>query len=488
MEQYLALATRLLVVYLPVQLAFNVLPGVDLASSRVFSLALGAVWLLTKLKAKSCQLKAVEFPHSLLLTSYSLLLLWAAISLIGVWPFAAGLRKLAFWLSYLPLLIVALDTHRDQLSRFKLAIAVAVSGTLAALVAMVPIIMSWSAGWRMGASEAAQWWLNNVSPHFIGATVAQSVGEYPSWFAAVGFTDAFRAVGTFPDPHMLAFFLELTIPITAAVAIFNSCLAGRQVQFFRPGRTRLGRAIFKQVLWGASALLQIIVLGLTFSRGAYVGIIAAASTLALLWISWFVRQRVLARQAQSAKRKMQKNSAKLKILFGAIALGAFTLLASQPAVVGRLTDLADKSTKGRLALWQTAYETTLAHPVRGVGLGNFPYVVDPTADYRLPIYAHNLYLDISSELGLIGLALWLILIIPALRPLGLGASALATKHFISIAAAVSLIAFSVHGLFDTPLFSPQVLPLLLIVLTLAASANVKRGGSFVRKPPRPIPL
>jgi O-antigen ligase len=65
----------------------------------------------------------------------------------------------------------------------------------------------------------------------------------------------------------------------------------------------------------------------------------------------------------------------------------------------------------RLAHWQAAYHMASAHPFLGVGLGNYE-VAYPT--YRIPSWprapghAHNDYLNILAETGLIGLATYLV--------------------------------------------------------------------------------
>ena len=45
------------------------------------------------------------------------------------------------------------------------------------------------------------------------------------------------------------------------------------------------------------------------------------------------------------------------------------------------------------------------------GIGNFSRYIDPESSYRLPIYAHNLFLDFSSETGIICAGLLLLLLL-----------------------------------------------------------------------------
>jgi putative inorganic carbon (HCO3(-)) transporter len=66
----------------------------------------------------------------------------------------------------------------------------------------------------------------------------------------------------------------------------------------------------------------------------------------------------------------------------------------------------------RLAHWQAAWEMWAAHPWLGVGVGNYvpaypayalPYWEDPMG------HAHNYYLNVAAETGVVGLAAYLLL-------------------------------------------------------------------------------
>ncbi len=79
-----------------------------------------------------------------------------------------------------------------------------------------------------------------------------------------------------------------------------------------------------------------------------------------------------------------------------------------------LQRLADRGIGQRLGLWQIAWEAFKAHPILGVGLGNFVQW-----DYRLaltqaqPLFAnnaHNLFAQLAAETGLLGL---LVVVVPA---------------------------------------------------------------------------
>jgi O-antigen ligase len=105
-----------------------------------------------------------------------------------------------------------------------------------------------------------------------------------------------------------------------------------------------------------------------------------------------------------------------------VGIGYFVLFASDVSVArlvsvvhggasGRLSDGS-----GRLPLWRLAIELVSERPLAGVGAGNFRsaaeqhFARDPTLA-RPPLeVVHNTYLEIQTELGLVGLLLFLTLL------------------------------------------------------------------------------
>jgi len=125
------------------------------------------------------------------------------------------------------------------------------------------------------------------------------------------------------------------------------------------------------------------------------------------------------------------------VVFGGRWRGRLTLLAVAVALVGgvyattfapstvreRFTQTAGASpeTEGRITLWRVAQRMVEAHPLEGVGAGNFQisskhYVLEPGSLPRSDEVfegnkvTHNTYLQTAAELGLVGLALFLTLI------------------------------------------------------------------------------
>jgi putative inorganic carbon (HCO3(-)) transporter len=75
-----------------------------------------------------------------------------------------------------------------------------------------------------------------------------------------------------------------------------------------------------------------------------------------------------------------------------------------------IIDWSETSNSGRLAIWRLTTESIAKRPALGVGVGNFPVVLDE-AIYatRAGASAHNLYLHIAAEMGLFAMFTFLYL-------------------------------------------------------------------------------
>jgi O-antigen ligase len=136
-------------------------------------------------------------------------------------------------------------------------------------------------------------------------------------------------------------------------------------------------------------------------------------------------------------------------------------------------DMSDGSNVGRLEMWQQAGLAGLEHPWQGVGLGNYSLLVDPDFGYRNPITAHNLYLDIFSEIGIFALIVWLVLILGTIGQLfwqiriTKGPDLDKSQILMRIGLIGSLVYFSVHSFFETAIYHPPILALLMIIFGLS---------------------
>jgi len=245
------------------------------------------------------------------------------------------------------------------------------------------------------------------------------IGAGPESFAIGG--DFSRAFGTFFFPNPYAGYLEMALPVLIGLTfamwyernqatrqwlLKDAAGTGREQE-----RKRLVRAYAWLAILGPSCALIILAVAASYSRGAWLGLFAAALVL------------IAVRGKKSAR-----------IWVSLIALGLFGLLALQngliaPSQAQRLTSVTQQLTpfdvRGlvpndenfavieRMAMWQAGGNMFLHNPWLGIGIGNFTAVY-PNFYLDNWIYsrghAHNYYIHAAAETGITGLAAYLALI------------------------------------------------------------------------------
>ena len=243
-----------------------------------------------------------------------------------------------------------------------------------------------------------------------GACAQAALGLYqfiyrigPEYFVVMG--RFMRASGVFGQPNPYGGFLGLALPVALSLAIWAwGTLLQRGSRHWRDG------------LWGViyTAATVLIAVGLlaSWSRGAWLG--ATVGVVVVLVLR--------SRQAAIVSALVAL------LLIGLLLLGAFSpallpqplveRLADLPAYFG-LTDVLAQpvtdenfSVVERIAHWVAAQRMWEASPWFGVGAGNYAAVYP---DVRLPRWedalghAHNIYLNVLGETGLLGLAMFLAL-------------------------------------------------------------------------------
>lgn len=153
----------------------------------------------------------------------------------------------------------------------------------------------------------------------------------------------------------------------------------------------------------AIAFLVLIALLLTEKRGDLLfGVLA-------IFIMYFVYH-----SDQKIKRWGKAAFAFLGVL--ALVLIISTRIPQVTKVVSRLTDNQGDITNGRIYLYRIAWELFQTHPVFGIGWGAYKYEFakrTPLNAYHVEMLnAHNIYLQLLCEVGIVGLLLFLTVVLP----------------------------------------------------------------------------
>lgn len=269
---------------------------------------------------------------------------------------------------------------------------------------------------------------------YIGVAAILSAGHEQA--ADAGTIVAGRAEIGFGDPNVLGTFLALCFPVAATLAVYSGNGARRLL---------------------ASVAAPVILIGMfgTLSRGAILG----AAVALLILMTWKDLRRVL--------------FAVLALILVAVAFN-YNAIANSPQVTVVATRLNTvrvgtlRHRDPRLEIWKKTPAMIAANFWLGVGEGNFAVVSPrygvPTVGGRAYLHAHDDFLTIAAELGIVGLAIfvgWLVSIFNAAR------DALRTQHRrwpLAIGVTASLGGVFAAGLVDYT-FSNPVMTATVLLLT-----------------------
>lgn len=189
---------------------------------------------------------------------------------------------------------------------------------------------------------------------------------------------AFRPIGAFDHPNALADYLTLLLAPALALVLMGPQRVSRRVWW-----------VAMVVLGLGSAMLLA-----TLSRGGWAAFLLAGLCVGLVY--W--RARVI-----------NATHLVVVVLSGVLAVGAIAV--AYPQVVWRLTESDDRSTESRLVLGDQAATIIQAHPLTGVGFGqysraahdhvppSFAYISEDYQKQLLQLVVHNHYLLVAAELG-----------------------------------------------------------------------------------------
>lgn len=408
--------------FLPFQWALSLTEGVDLAIIRLVTLVGFLVWLALSLAKKELRL-----PRGWAIVFFCFFLFFTILSLFWSenWHFSA--RKIAFILSFAPLFFMLRSWLETSTEDYSVLLKAYVGGAFLMGILGVSFFF---AQFLFGVEAVFSILVKDILPFFLGEAFAASVAAYPSLLVNISGMTLLRASGIFPDPHMFSYYIGMATPLAFAFWL---------------------REKPKARWWLGVALLLLLADLLSFSRGGYIGLMGAT------FVFLFGKREYFLSRVRS-------------MLVVVVLSAAILLLFTQTPFGARFSSIfspSDGSNQERLRLWEEAVDHISDRPLLGVGIGNYPLLIKPGISYREPLYVHNLYLDIAVEIGLVGLGLFLGLFLIAIARLV--RTYRLTADPLALALLSSLMLFLTHSLFETPLFSVHVLPVLLLLLALGVS-------------------
>ena len=382
---------------------------------------LAVVWL-----ARGVRLRRLDLRGGALVGALVAMAGLATFSITYAADKGAAVKESLKWVQLLLVLLVVVDLARDRRTASWLLAALMVAGAVEASFGMVQV----------------------------------ATGSGPAGFEIEG---SLRAFGHFEQPNPFAGYLATGLPLAAMLLVCPDSSA--------------------RLRWLALAATGLVGLGvgLSQSRGAWLGLACAAIVLLIVWSPWTRRLLVPVSLAAVAGTALA--------LTGLLPPSLFDRLAQAIEYFGvfdvRTVELTPQNfaVVERMAHWQAGWYMFLDHQWLGVGAGNYP---EAYGDYHIngwidPLgHAHNIYLNMLAELGVVGGGLLLVILGLAFRQLAgaLLASGGSSRGFWrAVLAGVvgGLVVFCVHNLFDNLFVHSVNIQLgVLLALGLVAVDQLRR--------------
>lgn len=289
-----------------------------------------------------------------------------------------------------------------------------ISRWLVTILAYVIIVNSVQTPKQMNALIAVML-IAGMSEALLGLVQAYS-GIGPESFNVGGFIT--RAYGTIGAPNSFAGYINMSLPLAIALAVYHigKWIGARNAAHVldRPSYLTWEK-LRVPMFMGLVAFILFWTVLTTLSRGAWIG----------LTFGVFAMVLALGKRAASALATL---FAAVAAVVGLGAVGAlpptvserFGLLISQLAIFdprGIVPNPDNYAIIERMVHWQVAGNMFLSSPWVGVGIGNFNVLFNTFEVQGWPYsrgHAHNYYLHLLAETGIVGFTFYLLMIATAL--------------------------------------------------------------------------
>lgn len=387
----------------------------------------------------------LTLPRSPILIPLLIFVGWASLSMLWAPDLAVGLPEVIKWIEIILIMLFTIDLIQRRSFKWVL-LAIMSTGALQALI---------------GIYEAR---LRGIGP--LGFQLSPGI---------------YRAYGTFEQPNPFAGFIGLVLPIALALIAYYSMYT---IYYARRHMSRVSHLTHYSLLvtYVIITLLLAAAVYLSFSRGAWLAaVVAIGAMIAFAPRRWWIGLGLVV-----------------------VTLGLLISLSSAgilpDAINQRFTDASElftfRDVRGvlindvnyalieRQAHWQAALNMLTDRPWIGVGFSNYQVVYDQYRLLNWPMalgHAHNIYLNVAAELGLVGLAayllLWLVIFTVTFKTIRRAAG---IERALAIGLMGSWVYLSVHMLVDNLYVNNTHLLLAVLLGLLATLAATNRSNPPVR--------
>lgn len=249
---------------------------------------------------------------------------------------------------------------------------------------------------------------------------------------------------TYVNHNHFAGYLEMVLPLTCGLFLSE-------------------KSFWRKAALGSAAGIMFVAFIFAQSRGAW-----GSLSIAALIMAFYL----------SKKNIVKKRVFLIAILFPLLIFAAFYY--GEGRIAARVETIADVDTDAsllsRLKIWQGALAMIKEHPLAGTGIGTlvwgFSHYRPSGLNYKI-IHAHNDYLHMAAEMGMLSLLLmfWMVFIV-----LRRGFS-LVSKQPICAGITVGLLSIFLHGFIDFNFHIPANMTLVAILCAFLMSDGTSRASA-----------
>ena len=227
-----------------------------------------------------------------------------------------------------------------------------------------------------------------------------------TWFAYYGEQLSLRVFSLFPDSHSFPQFILLGL-----LAIFAIALSRFELKNFENLKKMLRTRTSLIIVWVPLVFLIAILSG---TRGIW------AASVGVLIFSFLVVWRLVVLKSDQRHINLFKYISSYLVLFFLLFAIAYPIFISPQFLLSKgdwgllgnrirsIIDFGETSNSQRIEIWGKSLSSIKEKPLLGVGIGNFPVVLGQDLFLsKAGSSAHNLYLQIASEMGLPALVIFM---------------------------------------------------------------------------------
>src|SRR3989338_2727832 len=346
--------------------------------------------------------------HSVLLFA---LLVLAVLSLFNAVDLSAGIKRIIYFLNFAVLGVIIYDKASNKEFAKRLIKNAIIPVVIVAAVGYIQVVSTYF----VDIYQFMRIWGEGIQCRQFGeqwCNIAVQLGN--TWFAYYGEQLSLRVFSLFPDSHSFPQFVLLGIPAILAVSILKLTSNPEKYNILKKF---INTRVSMNVVWVPLALLITILSGTRGIWAASVGVII----IILGVIFWMHRTRV-----KSYYKNIFKYISLYMIAFFMLFAVAYPIFVSPQFLLSKgdwglfgeriksIIDFGETSNSQRIEIWKASLESIKERPLLGVGIGNFPMVLDQRIFLaRAGSSAHNIYLHVASEMGILALVtviwfLWLV--------------------------------------------------------------------------------